>query len=225
VTDLFPRVVRTERLRFERFRPSLLDALDRDALYRYYATEDGIEDATAMMTWSPHAHPRETVETMGMLADAEGEAVYAVFPREDLDADQDPEGVDPSALDAADFAGTAGIHPDWERRLSGFGMWLRKPYWGRGYSGERADAFVELAFDRLDVEAVAVETYPSNEQSRRAIEKYVDRWGGSFQGAFRHLKATDGPQDVRRYVVDRADYDAATADGRPPGARAIEVFE
>jgi ribosomal-protein-alanine N-acetyltransferase len=219
VTALLPRVVRTERLRFERFRPALADALDHDPLYRYYAKEDGIEDATAMMTWEPHSHPRETVERMGMFADVEDEAVYAVFPREDLDADQDPEGVDASALDAADFAGTAGIHPDWERRLAGFGMWLRKPYWGRGYSGERADAFVPLVFERLDLDAVAVETYPANEQSRAAIEKYVDRWGGQFQGTFRAFKGVDRPQTVRRYVVDRADYDAAGVDP------AVDVFE
>ena len=219
MTTLFPRVVRTERLRFERFRPALLDALDREALYRYYAKEDGIEDATAMMTWEPHSHPRETVETMEMLADVEGEAVYAVFPRDELDDDQDSGGVDASALDATAFAGTAGVHPDWDRRLAGFGMWLRKPYWGRGYSGERADAFVPLVFDRLHLDAVAVETYPANEQSRAAIEKYVDRWGGQFQGTFRALKAVDGPQSVHRYVIDRADYEAASVAPR------VETFE
>jgi ribosomal-protein-alanine N-acetyltransferase len=219
VTDLFPRVVRTERLRFERFRPALLDALDREALYHYYGSEDGVEDATAMMTWEPHSHLRETVETMGMLADVDGEAVYAVFPRDELDDGQDPGGVDASALDATAFAGTAGIHPDWDRRLAGFGMWLRKPYWGRGYSGERADAFVPLVFERLDLDAVAVETYPANEQSRAAIEKYVDRWGGQFQGTFRAFKAVDGPQTVRRYVVDRADYEGADVDPH------VEAFE
>jgi len=217
MTELFPRVVRTERLRFERFRPGLVDALDEARLYHYYGHEDGIEDATAMMTWEPHAHRRETGETLEMLADVGDEAVYAVFPRDALDSD--PDDVDLSALDAGAFAGTAGLHPDWERRVAGFGMWLRKPYWGRGYSGERADAFVELAFDRLDVEAVAVETYPANEQSRRAIEKYVERWGGQFQGTFRRFKATDGPQDVRRYVVDRSDYDEAGVDPE------VDVFE
>jgi len=217
VTDLFPRVVRTERLRFERFRPELVDALDEGRLYHYYGHEEGIEDATAMMTWEPHAHRKETADTLGMLASADGEAVYALFPRDELDVD--PDGVDPSALDADAFAGTAGLHPDWERRVAGFGMWLRKPYWGRGYSGERADAFVAVAFDRLDVDAVVVETYPENERSRRAIEKYVDRWGGSFQGTFRRFKAVDGPQDVRRYAIDRGDYDAAAVD---PG---LDVFE
>jgi RimJ/RimL family protein N-acetyltransferase len=219
VSELFPTVVRTERLRFERFRPALFDGLDTDRLYHYYANEDGIEDATAMMTWEPHAHHKETVDSLEMLSGADDGAVYAVFPRAELDDWQDPDGVDASALDADAFAGTAGIHPDWDRRLAGFGMWLRKPYWGRGYSGERADAFVPLVFERLDLDAIAVETYPANEQSRAAIEKYVDRWSGGFQGTFRAFKTVDGPQDVRRYTIDRADYDAADVDP------SVETFE
>lgn len=212
MTDLFPRVVRTDRLRFERFRPELVDVLDGDRLSHYYGSEDGIEDATAMMTWEPHAHRKETADTLGLLSGGGGEAVYAVFPRAELDAEQDRDGVDASALDADAFAGTAGVHPDWDRRLAGFGMWLRKAYWGRGYSGERADALVPLVFERLDLDAVAVETYPANEQSIAAIGKYVDRWGGQFQGTFRAFKAVDGPQTVRRYVIDRTDYEDATVD-------------
>ena len=37
---------------------------------------------------------------------------------------------------------------DWNRRTATLGTWLRKPFWGQGYSGERAARMLELAFDR-----------------------------------------------------------------------------
>lgn len=52
---------------------------------------------------------------------------------------------------AGELAGLAGVHPDWDRELATPGTWFPKPFWGRGYSGERAARFLELAFDRREL--------------------------------------------------------------------------
>lgn len=200
MTELFPRVFETERLRFERIHPETLDARE---LYPYVSSESGIADATRFMTWDPHPHPKETMEYVQHVGDANDAAEsgnYSLYPTE-------------GEPDAGEFAGNAGLGVDWDCRTAELGIWLRKPFWGRGYSGERADAFVELAFARLDLELVAVTVVDENDRSISAIEKYVDRWGGSHDGHFRHLRPHgDDPASLHRYTISRADYDAADVD-------------
>lgn len=77
-----------------------------------------------------------------------------------------------------------------DRTASRVGETLRRPrhlvaetLLGRGYSGERAGALLELAFDRLDLATVAVSHLPDNENSKRAVEKYVERFGGRYEGS------------------------------------------
>ncbi|NHN41203.1 GNAT family N-acetyltransferase [Halorubellus sp. JP-L1] len=200
MTDLFPRVFETERLRFERVQPETLDARE---LYPYVSSESGIAEATQYMTWDPHAHPRETMEYVSHVGDANDAAEsgnYALYPKLGEDG-------------AGEFAGNAGLSPDWDRRTAEFGIWLRKPFWGRGYSGERADAFVELAFARLGLDAVTVTVVDDNDRSVRAIEKYVDRWGGRHDGHFRHLRTHgDDPVTLHRYSIARNHYETAGVD-------------
>lgn len=200
MTDLLPRVFETERLRFERIHPETLPARD---LYPHVREESGIADATRFMTWEPHAHPKETMEYIQHTAEANDAADagnYALYPKAGEDG-------------AGEFAGNAGIGTDWDQRSAELGVWLPKPFWGRGYSGERADAFVELAFARLDLDVVAVTVVDENDRSISAIEKYVDRWGGSHDGYFRHLRPHgDDPASLHRYTITRADYDAADVD-------------
>jgi RimJ/RimL family protein N-acetyltransferase len=217
VTDLFPRVFETERLRFERVHPETLDARE---VYPYVSSEDGIEDATQYMTWEPHAHPKETFEFVRDVGEANAAAesgTYALYPKDEVARTSDSRAGNARETDgepgAGEYAGNAGMHPRWETSTLGFGIWLRKPFWGRGYSGERADAFVELAFDRLDVDQVAIAVVDDNDRSKRAIEKYVERWGGSHDGYFRHLQVHGGdPASVHDYTIQRADYDAADVD-------------
>jgi RimJ/RimL family protein N-acetyltransferase len=95
------------------------------------------------------------------------------------------------------------------------GIWLRKRFWGRGYAGERARALLTLAFGRLDVGLVAVGVAAGNEQSRRAVEKYVADAGGRFEGVIRRgLPFADGDaRDEARYTVSQAEWrDAGGAD-------------
>jgi len=50
----------------------------------------------------------------------------------------------------------------------------------------------------------------ANENSRRAIEKYVDRFGGERVGRFRNMHVIDDdPVDLHRYAITQADYAAS----------------
>lgn len=126
------------------------------------------------------------------------EASYVVVPRE-------------GEPGAGMLAGNTGLDPDWDRQRATLGIWLRKAFWGRGYSGERARALAELAFERLDLELLVVSVQPDNNQSVQAIEKYVGAMGGRREGKLRNeVLAEDGPQDAYRYSISRDEYMAAT---------------
>ena len=191
---LFPHEMTSERLRYDRLHRDAADALD---LYEHVKTgAPAIDAITEYVTWDPHDHPKETaewIEECGEAFENDESATYVMRPRE---GDR-----------AGEFAGVAGIGVDWDRRRATFGTWLRKPFWGNGYSGERAARLFELAFDRLDLEVVAVAHDPDNEKSRRAIEGYVDRFGGREEGRIRNDVVIDGePRDTIRYSVAREEW-------------------
>ena len=208
-SDLFPERVETDRLVLEPLTPEYVDVL---AFYRHASRHNPhIEEITEYLTWEPHATPKETLEFLESRAeawDAGEDASYVVRPKEGAensdDAGGDREGAD-------EIAGAAGLHPDWDRRTATLGTWLRKPFWGRGYSGERAAALMEVAFDRLDLAVVAVTHHADNEKSRRSIERYVEAHGGQREGLLRNGGVSpDGPVDVERYTVTRDQWSEAT---------------
>lgn len=196
--SLFPEEMTSDRLRYERLHPSSFDPLE---LYEH-VNEDAphIDEITRYVTWDPYEHPKEAVdwvEECGSAFDAGESATYVVRPRE--------------GERAGEFAGLAGLHPDWDRRRATLGVWLRKPFWGRGYAGERAARLLELAFDRLDLDIVTVSHDPDNENSRRAIERYVERFGGRREGRIRNdVRISGEVRDTVRYSISRAEYRAAT---------------
>jgi RimJ/RimL family protein N-acetyltransferase len=199
-SPLFPERIETDRLELEAM---TTDSVDVMAFYRICSGEasEDIEEVTEYLTWDPHDHPRETLEFLelveGKLADDEG-AEYLIRPK-------------PGEDGAGELAGATGLTVDWDRRTATLGLWLRKPFWGRGYSGERAGALMEVAFERLDLDLVAVSHLDGNEKSRSAIEKYVSAHGGRREGLLRNWDAVDGePRDLHRYTVSRAEYLGAT---------------
>lgn len=193
---MFPAVVETDRLRLEGPPSERVDLLE---LYRVCSSDPAIDEVTRHVPWSPHATPKETKEFLDEAADsweAGDGAVYAVRPRD-------------GEAGAGELAGMTGLHPDWDRRTAGMGIWLRKRFWGRGYAGERAGALFYLAFERLDLDAVAVECAVDNDRSRRAVERYVEAHGGRFEGRLRNrLPVGDEVRDARRYSVSREEWAA-----------------
>jgi RimJ/RimL family protein N-acetyltransferase len=158
---------------------------------------------TAYLTWDPHETPKESAEFLDEAADARenGEgSTYVVRPREGEDG-------------AGELAGMTAIAPDWETRTAELGIWLRKPFWGRGYSGERAGALLSVAFDRLDLDAVVVAVHRDNEKSRAAVSGYVEAHGGRCEGLLRnyHVDGDGKPFDAYRYTVTAEEYRVSAA--------------
>ncbi|MFW5934738.1 MAG: GNAT family N-acetyltransferase [Halolamina sp.] len=198
---MFPAIIETERLRLEPRTPAYVDALDVYEHCKQGAPH--IDEITEYLPWDPHATPNETAEFLerGASMREEREGIdYAIRPREGEEG-------------AGEIAGFGGLTLDWDTDSAELGTWLRKPFWGRGYSGERALALAELAFEHLDFEVVTVTHDAGNEQSERAIEKYVDRMGGRREGTLRNFHAgIDGPVDAVRYSVTQSEYRNADPD-------------
>jgi len=194
--SLFPTAMESDRLRYEYLHPETMDPLD---LYEY-AGEDAphIDEITEYVTWDPYEHPKEAADWIAQCGQEFEEGEGATYILRPATGDR-----------AGEFAGLAGISVEWERKLAGFGTWLRKPFWGNGYSGERAARLLELAFERLDLEVVTVSHDPENDNSRRAIERYVDRFGGRKEGVIRNdIVMNGGPRDSVRYSISAEEYGA-----------------
>ncbi|WP_160133421.1 GNAT family N-acetyltransferase [Halococcus salsus] len=198
---MFPERIETDRLILERLCHETLDVFE---FYDICSDADGpeaMDEVTRYMPWEPHQTLLESKEYIDGVEERweEGEAAgYVVRPR-----DGEP--------GAGEYAGNAALHIDWDRRTGNLGTWLRKRFWGRGYSGERAGALMELAFERLDLELVSVSHHADNDQSRRAIEKYVEAHGGRCEGLLRNwLPHGDEVSDEYRYTISQAEYRDAT---------------
>lgn len=191
----------TERLRLVK----AATALGTFDAYEHWGESDTIDEETRFLGWGPHATPKDSRDALDSFADEweDGSAaVYAIVPRESEDG-------------AGELAGTATLSPGWTYRRAELDSWLRKPFWGRGYAGECAGALLQLAFDRLGLGVVDVGHDPRDEQSKRAIEKYVDRYGGQSDGVFRNWESgDDGPVDIHRYSVSKREWREAVGDER-----------
>lgn len=192
--DLFPERIQTDRLVLEAAAPDTVDVLD---FYRICSADDGIETVTAFLTWEPHSHPRETLEFLESAVDqraAGGGCQYVIRPPGNEDG-------------VGDIAGMCGLTVDWDRRVGQPGVWLRRRFWGRGYGAERAAALFALAFRRLDLDCVAVEVHADNERSKRSVDRYVERFGGRYEGLCRHADAwSEGPVDLHRWTVTSGEF-------------------
>lgn len=200
---LFPARIETDRLRLEAVHTDTLDREDVLAFYDICSSDPNIEEVTQYLTWDPHRTPKETLEFIEHMSDRRDESEggsYTIYPRAGEDG-------------AGTFAGDCGFGVDWEKRTMTLGIWLRKAFWGRGYSGERAVAFMTLAFDVLDLEVVLVDVWVENERSRRAVERYTEACGGGQDGRLRNWHVQDGdPIDVYRYSVSHEEFQANRPD-------------
>ncbi|KAB1198433.1 MULTISPECIES: GNAT family N-acetyltransferase [Haloferax] len=197
MSDLFPDVVETERLRLVAATPDYIDTFDAYEL----CSQPYMDEVTEFMPWSRHETPKVTSDFLERCASSWSEAEsaqFGLFPREGEDG-------------AGELAGFGGIHTEWDRRVATLGVWLQPKFWGRGYSGERASALVALAFDVLDLELVEVKHAVANENSQRAIEKYVGALGGRRDGRKPNsLPTGDEIADQYVYSVSREEWRDAT---------------
>ncbi|WIV65786.1 GNAT family N-acetyltransferase [Natrialbaceae archaeon AArc-T1-2] len=191
----FPERLTTDRLLLERACCENVDPLQ----FHRIRSSDGIDDVVEYLPWEPDETPRETADVLARFERewTEGSvARYVVRPRT-------------TEPDAGELAGVTKLEVDRERSVGTLGIWLRRRFWGRGYSGERAGALLSLAFDRLDLEIVEVVHQDGNERSRRAVERYIEAYGGEYVGRLRNWRV-DGDEvvDAHRYVITADEYAA-----------------
>lgn len=75
--------------------------------------------------------------------------------------------------------------------------------------------FIELTFERYDLEAYCTSCAADNEQSRRMIEKCIDRYGGRHEGLVRQHGSAHPNGDVtdqHRFSITREEYESETED-------------
>lgn len=193
---MFPDRIRTDRLRFERY---AAENVEPRTLYDHLSDRNAtIDTETEYLPWNPASTvdaAAERIESFERQWNDRERAEWVLRPREGEEG-------------AGEFAGSAGLIFSWEKDLAILAVWLREPFWGRGYSGERADALLRLAFEELDVGVVAIPLHAENDRSYRAVEKYVDRYGGRYEGRLRnHAGRYDEPADHHRFSISRAEYD------------------
>lgn len=195
---LFPHRIETARLRFEPLHESV-ETLD---FYEYHRSGDlnTVMQHLSQQTYETPKQARDRLETTATWWDEGMRAEYAMYPKAGEDG-------------AGEFAGVATLMPEWEKRLCYFGLWLREAYWGRGYAGERAAAMFYVCFERFDFDLVGAGHVPGNDQSRRAIRKYTERYGGQYDGLLRNWIPEDGgPRDLHTYSVLREQWRNAVSD-------------
>lgn len=204
MTSLFPERIETDRLVLEQLCHEKVDLFEN---YRHLSEcEEDIEEVLEYIAgFDPHQTPKETKDFIDDAEDSwdkDEMAWYVIRPKETEDG-------------AGEIAGGALLEVDWDQRAGTLGIWLRKPFWGRGYAGERASALLDVTFNRLDLEIAKITCEIDNEKSRKAIEKYVEAYGGQYDGVLRHYAVdTDGnPIDYHNYSILREQYLASVEQG------------
>ena len=95
-----------------------------------------------------------------------------------------------------------GISP--RDRRAELGYWIGRPFWGRGYATEAADACVKLAFDRLGLIRITSRHFLANPASGRVLEKI----GMTREGLLPcHLFKAGVWHDIAEYGLLRAQLD------------------
>lgn len=102
--------------------------------------------------------------------------------------------------DSSEFIGTVSLMPREGERFF-LGYWIGRPYWGRGFAAEAAQALIDYAFSALDADVVAATTRVTNGQSRRVLEKSGFQYAGQGMGPSLYFR---GMVPIDRFRLDRS---------------------
>lgn len=193
--SLFPDVISTERLDFEQLCYGNISIM---SLYEVLGKSETIAEETEYVNWAPHDTPEDTKYFIEQAEEKwrSGDKCTYIVRTEETDGGEE------------EFAGITTLTVDWNRRVGDLGIYLRKQFWGRRYSAERSGAFLELAFDHLDLEVIEVNCFLENERAKRAIEKYVEEYGGEYVGIRYNMVENESgrPLDCHLYTITREQF-------------------
>ncbi len=101
---------------------------------------------------------------------------------------------------AGELTGITGYTLAPDHRSAEIGYWIGKPYWGRGFATEAAQAVIEYCFRHTRVKRITCGHFADNPASRRVIEKlgFTHSGSGPCWCEARRLEA-----DAARYHLDR----------------------
>lgn len=193
---MFPEQIETERLSLSQF---CREYVETDDLYELFAADtDGVKEMFEYVPQTPFQTLKDAHDMIERSESSWGKgeiAQYAVYPSDEEDRE---------------LAGYAALSLEWERRTGTIGIILATPYWGNEYAGECVDALTELAFETLDLELVAIGYEEGNEKSERMVEKYIETYGGRYDGVLRNwTPVSDAVLDHHRYTVTQDEYRTA----------------
>lgn len=194
--SLFPVHIETDRLVFERVSHENIDPFE---LYEFVTRDDWQGDATETMPWFRFQRLDQVTDFIDKAEQQWTDCSVARYLLRSKDEDDD-------------LIGTTAYGPEWDTRRAGSDIVLAEQYWGREYGLERASVFIELTFERYDLDAFYTTCAASNDPSRRMIEKYVKKYGGRHEGLLRqHSTRPNGSvTDQHRFTIVRSEYEDAT---------------
>jgi len=99
-----------------------------------------------------------------------------------------------------------------ERRSAEIGYWLGKPYWGKGYAEEAAQALVRFGFEQMGLEFVEAKCFLENRAGQRVIEKL----GMKFEGTDRSEMIKGEYPELNMYGISREDWRGKQTPNSPP---------
>jgi ribosomal-protein-alanine N-acetyltransferase len=106
------------------------------------------------------------------------------------------------------FIRTTSFDPSWDKSIAESGVFLFKEFWGNGYSTERGEAMIELAFNEMDFDYWISKCDPQNKGSIGAIENYVVDNGGEKVGVLPNWVVLDEEYtDILYFKLAREDYE------------------
>ena len=108
------------------------------------------------------------------------------------------------------FLGMCGLRPMDRPRTVDLGYWLGRSHWGKGFATEAAQAVIDLAFARSEVDCVHANCRAINGASRRVLEKcgFQQRGTGTF------VSVAAGRVASEDFHLDRRAWAALKAWGR-----------
>lgn len=187
---MFPERIETDSLVLSPLHPAHIDIFD---LYDLFA--EGTQNSQGVFEYVPQ-EPFTTVK--------DAQEWLTVGKREWEDRESARYAV--SRPDQT-LVGTAVLSLNWDFRKGSLAVLLARPYWGNGYAGECAMALTELAFDRLDLAVVTLGYDEGNQRSKAAIERFVNRIGGQYDGVVRNAtQRGDEIVDAHDYSITREQY-------------------
>lgn len=189
-SDVFPSEFHTERLKFKKISYEVMDVR---TLYEYYSPKNNTEYEFA--PFMPHTSVMDTknwVDKSIKKFENSESAGYFIFDKED------------------NFIGTTSFDPKWDKNIAESGIFLFRDYWGNGYSTERGEIMLELAFEEMNFEWWISRCHPDNVGSARAIEKYVVSNGGKRVGVLPNqsvgFTTNNNQDDVLYFKISQKDY-------------------